>query len=715
MILYSKDTDHIVTLTLNMAERSVNVINHEISRAFVPVIELLQKEKARRSLRGVVITSAKNSFLAGGDLEYLYGAQDAAEIFGLTQRLKKIFRDIERPGVPVVAAMNGSALATGFELALACHHRILLDDPKVRVGLPEVQYGLIPGNGGIIRLMWLLGIEAAFPVLANGHRYSPREALAARIVDELVDDERELIDRAKRWILDKTEGRRKWDAKQSEIPGGTVHDRSTALLLSRLTARITKQYHRHFPAPQAILNVLAEGSAVNFDAALEIESRYYTEIVRSREAKNMIKTFWFDFQEIRRGAQRPAGFGRFRPKKVGIIGAGVMGSGLAYGCLLNGMEVVIKDVSKLVAERGRDYVKRRLQEVSDAGALTTEAATKLLGKVQTTEDSRDFETCDLVIEAVFENANVKKKVTREAVEHLDRYSLFASNTVSIPITELQQAALRPENYIGLHFFYPVEDNRVVEVVKGKLTSDETVARAFDFVRAMHKIPVVTKDDWGFYVARVQNTYILEGITMLKEGYAPALIENLGILAGMPKGALALADDTGLPLVKRYEDLASDHYGSKYIAHPAVTVLEQLLGSKEPRPGRRKKAGFYQYPEDGERRLWTELTTHFPTTQPHYDRHALQERLLFAQVLEALWCLQEGVIHSVAEANLGSVHGWGFPAFKGGVIQYIIDYGKAAFATRCAALKAAHGQRFTLPARIFATITEFVVETETEAV
>ena len=694
MILYSKDTDHIVTLTLNMAERNVNVINHEISRAFVPVIELLQKEKARRSLQGVIITSGKNSFLAGGDLEYLYGADDPHEIFALTQRLKKIFRDIERPGVPVVAAINGTALATGFELALACHHRILLDKPKVRVGLPEVQYGLMPGNGGIIRLMWLLGIEQAFPILASGHRYSPREAFDAGIVDELVSSEREMLDRAKEWILANTEGRRKWDTDRGRIPGGTARDKATARLLSRLTAGVTKRYHRHFPAPQAILNTLAEGSVVNFDTALEIESRYYTEIVCSPEAKNMIKTFWFDFQQVRRGARRPGGFGRFRPRRVGIIGAGVMGSGLAYSCLLNGMEVVIKDVSKLVAERGRDYVKRQLKVRTDSGALTIAEAETLVANIQTTEDSQDFETCDLVIEAVFENANVKKKVTREAVEHLDRYSLFASNTVSIPITELQQAALRPENYIGLHFFYPVEKNRVVEVVKGNLTSQETVARAFDFVRAMHKIPIIAKDDWGFYVARVQNTYILEGITMLKEGYAPALIENLGILAGMPKGALALADDTGLELVQRYEDLAGAHYGSKYIEHPATEVLAAMAA--EGRRGRRKKAGFYQYAEEGERRLWTELTAHFPTTHPTYDRQALQERLLFAQVLEALWCLQEKVIQSVAEANLGSVYGWGFPAFKGGVIQYIVDYGKDAFVARCAELKAAHGQRFTVP-------------------
>ena len=694
MILYSKDTDHIVTLTLNMAGRSVNVINHEISQAFVPVIELLQKEKARRSLRGVIITSGKNSFLAGGDLEYLSQADDPQEIFELTQRLKKIFRDIERPGVPVVAAINGTALATGFELALACHHRILLDDPKVRVGLPEVQYGLMPGNGGIIRLMWLLGIEKAFPILASGHRYTPREALEAGIVDELVTSERAMLDRAKEWILSKPEGRRKWDAATDGIPGGTVHDKATALLLSQLTAGVTRRYHRHFPAPQAILNTLAEGSAVNFDTALEIESRYYTQIVCSREAKNMIKTFWFDFKEIRGGAQRPAGFGRFRPKRVGIIGAGVMGSGLAYSCLLNGMKVVIKDVSKLVAERGRDYVKRQLAARSESAALTPDEAKKLLANVTTTEDSRDFETCDLVIEAVFENANVKKKVTREAVEHLDRYSLFASNTVSIPITELQQAALRPENYIGLHFFYPVEENRVVEVVKGRDTSDETVARAFDFVRAMHKIPIVAKDDWGFYVARVQNTYILEGITMLKEGYAPALIENLGILAGMPKGALALADDTGLELVQRYEDLAGEHYGSKYIEHPAIEVLVKM--AELQRRGRRKRAGFYQYPEEGERRLWTALVEHFPTTHPEYDRKALQERLLFAQVLEAFWCLQEKVIKSVAEANLGSVYGWGFPAFKGGVIQYVADYSAEAFFARCQTLKAAHGQRFTVP-------------------
>lgn len=698
MIKYKKDTNNIVTLILDMSHRNDNVINHEIGQAFLPVLKHLQQEKRKGTLRGIILTSAKKRFLAGGDLEYLYHAQDASEIFQFSDGLKQFLRDLEKPGVPVVAAINGDALGAGFELALGCHHRIVIDNPKIKLGLPEVRLGLIPGSGGIIRLMWLLGIERAFDILSSGLRYRPKDALRVGIIDELAKDQKEMIEKARHFLLHTQEGRRPWDQDHGKIPEGTAKDPEMARRIRILATQLAKETYRNYPAQQAILNILSEGSKVDFDTACRIGTRYYTQLVLSPACKNMIKAFWFDYKSIKEGEKRPKGFGRFRPKKVGIIGAGQMGSGIAYACLLNGLEVVIKDVSRLIAERGRMYAKERIEKALAQNTITKVEAESMLAKITTTEDASEFESCDLVIEAVFENAQVKQKVTREAEAYMDDYSVLASNTVSIPITELAQNSLRPDHYVGLHFFHPADQVPLVEIVRGAKTSEETIARAFDFVNVIKKIPIVVKDDWGFYAARVQNTFILEGITLLQEGCPPALIENLSLQAGMPKGALALADDLGLGMVLKYEHQAAAHYGNKYIQHPAVSVLQTMMEDLQ-RTGKFKKAGFYQYEEDSSPQFWSELGNHYPLSKKPFLATEIIERLLFAQVIEAVWCLQENVIRSIPEANLGSIFGWGFPAFKGGVIQYIHDYGVDNFMKRCNQFKKKHGQRFSAPKKL----------------
>ncbi len=699
MIKYQKDTDNIVTLTLDMGGRTNNVINHEIFEAFVPVINHLQKEKRKGELRGVILTSAKKTFLAGGDLDYLFKASDAKEIFNFSQSIKQFLRDLEHPGVPVVAAINGSALGAGFEMALACHRRIVLDHPKTKLGLPEVNLGIIPGGGGIVRLMWLLGLEKAYPILSDGYQYTPKEALVAGLIDDLAKDHKEMMLKAKEWLMNTKEGRRPWDRPERQIPGGTAKDPQVAKIVRRLAAQLSSRTHNNFPAPQAILDVLTEASKVDFDTACRIESRYYTELLRSKECKNMIKAFWFDTNAIKKGKNRPKGFGKFRPRRIGIIGAGLMGSGIALACLENNMKVVLKDVSKHIAERGRKMVDKQLEEKISKGHLHPVEKEKMLKNITTTEASSDFETCDLVIEAVFENRMVKQKVTKEAEAYLDEYSLFATNTISIPITKLAEASIRPENYVGLHFFHPASDVPLVEIVRGKNTTDETIARAMDFVKAIRKIPIVVKDDWGFYAARVQNTFILEGITLLQEGYPPALIENLGKQAGMPKGPLELADTLGLSLVLKYENQAAEHYGSKYIQHPAVGILTKMI-QELGRTGRFKKMGFYDYHEDNTRSLWPELIEHFPVRKGPFDHQEIIDRLLIAQVLESAWCLQEGVIHSIEGANLGSIYGWGFPAFKGGVIQYMQEYASYKnFVKKCQALSKKYGQRFKVPSTV----------------
>ena len=680
-----------------MADRPDNLLNHELADIFLPVLRHLQEEKKKKQLRGVILTSAKKTFLKGGRLEYLYNATDPQEVYNFAEKLKGLFRDIELPGVPVVAAINGTALGTGFEMALACHHRIVLDNPKIKLGHPEIKIGLMPGGGGVVRLLWLLGIEEAFNIISSGHRFSPREALKAEMIDELADNQEDMMEKARAFLMSNPEGRRPWDMKNERIPGGSADNPKTAQIVARLAAQLSKKYYNNFRAPQAILNTLVEASKVDFDTAMRIEGRYFTELICHPQAKNMIKTFWVDYEKIKAGFNRPKGFGKFRPKKVGVIGAGMMGSGISYSCLREGMSVVLKDVNKSVAKRGEEYAKKRLKVLLENGEITDAEVEEILSRLTITENASDFETCDLVIEAVFENTNVKAKVTREAEQHMDEYSIFATNTVSLPISKISHASSRPSNFVGLHFFYPVEEKRLVEVVRGEKTSDETVARAFDFVRAIRKTPIIVKDNWGFYAQRVQNTYILEGIQLLQEGVAPAVIDNLGKKAGMPMGPLELADDMSLSLVNRYEEQAAKIYGKKYQAHPATVVLDKMLNELE-RLGARKRAGFYEY--DGEKqRIWRELTEHYPTTIKEYNREEIIERLLFAQVLEAAWCYQEKVISSVPEGNLGAVFGWGFPAFKGGVFQYIEDYGRAEFITKCEAYQKKHGPRFQVPSVI----------------
>ncbi|MEM6772427.1 MAG: 3-hydroxyacyl-CoA dehydrogenase family protein, partial [Bacteroidota bacterium] len=410
----------------------------------------------------------------------------------------------------------------------------------------------------------------------------------------------------------------------------------------------------------------------------------------------MISTFWFDKQAIRKhGLGRPKGYGKFRPRRVGIIGAGRMGSGIAFLCLRNGLRVILKDVSQPIADRGRDYVVERIDEYIERGTFQPSERDELLSRIQTTDKSTDFKDCDLVVEAVFENKAVKQKVTREAEEQLYEFAILATNTISIPITELGKESLRPEHYVGIHFFSPAEKTAVVELIKGEQTSEETIARAFDFATTIRKVPAIVKDSWGFFAARVQNTYILEGVTMLNEGYPAALVENMGRQAGMEKGPLALADELGLSLVMRYEEQAAQHYGDKYQQHPAVPTLKLMLDDLN-RGGRQKRAGFYEYNAEGAARLWEGIADHFPITKSDYDRERMKERFLFCQVIEAGWCLQEKVITEPAAANLMSVYGWGFPGYSGGVLRYVESYGREAFAKRARTLADRYGQRFQVP-------------------
>jgi len=466
---------------------------------------------------------------------------------------------------------------------------------------------------------------------------------------------------------------RPWDDPFESIPGGTAADPNLGHRIRLLTARLSANTNDLYPAKRAILDLLAEASKVDFTTAYRLDSRYYARVATGEVSNNMISTFWFDKQAIRKeGLGRPKGYGKFRPRKVGIIGAGRMGSGIAFLCLRNGLEVVLKDVSQPIADRGREYVAERINQYIERGTFQPEEREELLSRILTTDQSTEFKDCDIVVEAVFE-------VTREAEEQLDSFSVFATNTISIPITELGNGSMRPENYVGIHFFSPAEKTNIVEIIKGEKTSEETIARAFDFATGIRKVPIVVKDSWGFFAARVLNTYILEGVTMLNEGYPAALVENLGRQAGMEKGPLALADELGLSLVMRYEKQAAAHYGDKYQQHPAVPALKTMLDDLG-RGGRAKRAGFYA----------------------DYDRPRMKDRFLFCQIIESGWCLQEKVITEPAAANLTSVYGWGFPGYTGGVLRYVETYGRAAFGERAGELAERYGQRFSVPKYLRAT-------------
>ena len=616
MIRYEKDTHNIVTLTLDMAGNTHNIISHDIGNSFIPVLKHLKAEKAQGLLRGVIITSAKKNFLVGGDLDFYHNCTDGAEIFNSSQKITEFFRDLESPGVPVVAAINGTALGPGFGLALACHHRIALDNAETQIGLPETSLGLMPIGGAIIRLMWLLGIEKAYHVVCDGHYYTPKEALAAGVIDDLAGNTMDMMEKAREWLLANTHYSRPWDTEGETIPDGSVRDPKVGATIRRLTAEQYKRNRHLNPAFEAILSTLVEGSRVDFETACKIQDRYSTQVCLTPEAKNMTKALWYDYRFIKYGGNRPKGYGKFRPRKVGIVGAGLMGSGIAYVCAKAGLNVVLKDISRSVAEKGKSFTAEKLNRAVENKEITEGEVKEILNRILATEKVEEFADCDIIIEAVFENQQLKSKIIKEAEGYLDQYCIVASNTSSIPITKLAKTTARPANFCGMRFFRNVEEEPLVEIVKGEATSDETIARAFDFIKLMNKVPIVVKDSWGFYSGRVRNTYILEGIVLLQEGFPPALIENIGLQSGMKNGPLAWADDLTLDLIADYERQAAELYGPKYIRHPAVGTLDTMIS--DGRNGRDVKAGFYEYYRDGVRQLWRDLNANATTPTPQYN-------------------------------------------------------------------------------------------------
>lgn len=693
MFKYEKDQDNIVTITMDMQGRSANVINEEFGKLWLETLDRLTAEK--NDIAGVILTSAKSTFFAGADIDNLYKQTDAKLIFDMCEGLKAQLRRLETLGKPVVAALNGTALGGGLEIALACHYRIALNNPKAQFGLPEVGLGLLPGGGGIIRLTRMVGLQPALPLLTEGKRLKAKEALSNGIINEIAETPEDMFTKAKAWIKANPKAINPWDDKAFKFPGGDAKNPKVASMIPIVPAMTKKKTHGNYPAVEAIINTAVEGSVVDFDTACRIESRYFTSLATGQVSKNMISAFWYNLNAINTGGSRPKGYEKYTTKKVGVLGAGMMGAGIAYVSAISGMDVVLKDVSIEAAEKGKAYSEGLLKKRVSKGKMTKEKADEILAKIKAT-DKPEFEGCDLIIEAVFEDRALKAKVTQEAEAVMLPEGTFASNTSTLPITGLATASSRPKQFIGLHFFSPVDKMPLVEIICGKETEDATLAKAFDYVLQIKKTPIVVNDSRGFYTSRVFSTYVMEGIAMLGEGQHPRSIENAGLKAGMPVGPLALTDEVSLKLMDHIrkqteKDLIAE--GKTVPYHPGLPVSEKMLAAN--RPGKALGAGFYDYPKGETKHLWPELTTLFPLKE-QLPQQEMIDRFLIVQALDTVRCLEEGVLRSVADANIGSIFGWGFSPFNGGTLQYINGYGLNKFIARAKELEAKYGERFSVP-------------------
>ncbi|MFI1971196.1 3-hydroxyacyl-CoA dehydrogenase NAD-binding domain-containing protein [Streptomyces cinnamoneus] len=704
-IRYERADDGVVTLVLDDPRQSANTMNNAFKASLAAVADRLEAE--RESVRGVIVTSAKKTFFAGGDLRELIAVTpaDAQRVFDAGLAVKRDLRRIETLGVPVVAALGGAALGGGYEIALACHHRIALDAPGSKIGLPEVTLGLLPGGGGVTRAVRLLGItDALLKVLLQGTQYAPRRALEAGLVDEVVTDAGDMLARARAFIDAHPESRQPWDEKGYRIPGGTPASPRFAANLPAFPATLRKQTGgAPYPAPRAILAAAVEGSQVDFETAQVIEARYFTELVTGQTAKNMIQAFFFDLQAVNAGRSRPEGIAPRTVRKVAVLGAGMMGAGIAYACARAGIEVVLKDVSAENAAKGKAYSEGLLAKALARGRTTEAERDELLARITPTADAADLAGCDAVIEAVFEDPALKHKVFQEVQHVVAPDALLCSNTSTLPITQLAEGVERPADFVGLHFFSPVDKMPLVEIIKGERTGDEALARAFDLVRQIRKTPVVVGDSRGFFTSRVIGRFINEGVAMLAEGVPAASVEQAAAQAGYPAKVLSLMDELTLTLPRRIREetrRATEEAGGVWEPHPADEVIDRMV-EEFGRTGRSGGAGFYDY-VDGERAgLWPGLAEHFgrggdPSGIPFED---LKERMLFSEALDAVRCLEEGVLSSVADANIGSVLGIGFPGWTGGVLQYVNGYegGLPGFLARARELRAAYGERFAPPA------------------
>lgn len=695
VIQYEKDNDNIVHLILDRPDAAANIMDDHFCDSLEQFMETLRGDSP---VAGVIVRSNKKTFFAGGDLDslILVTEETSKHLFDVSLRMKASMRELETMGIPVVAAIDGAALGGGWEIALACHHRVVQNNKSIQLGLPEVTLGLLPGGGGIIRMVRLLGLQGAFPYIIEGKQFKPEQGVKAGLVHELSDTPEDTIVKAKAWIKANPQVKQPWDEDGYKMPGGTPNDPQVTAMLPIVPAILKNQTKGCMPAPEAILSTAVEGALVDFETATRIESRNFVTLACGQVSKNMIGTFWHQLNAIKAGGGRPDGYETTSVKKLGVLGAGMMGAGIAYAAAAKGIDVVLKDISVEAAEKGKSYSAKLLEKRVSRGRMSVEKREQFLARILSTEKAEDLQGCDLVIEAVFEDRNLKAKVTQEAEAQLGSDAFFASNTSTLPITGLAEASKASEKYIGLHFFSPVDKMPLVEIICGEQTDDETLARAYDFVLQIAKTPIVVNDSPGFFTSRVFGMFAQEGIAMLGEGISPPSIENGSLLAGFPVGPLAISDEVTLTLhskirAQRIADLQAA--GESYVSHPADAIVDSML--EEDRPSKAAGKGFYEYPEGGKKYLWEGLQK-FYSKDAQIPLQDIKDRLLFIQAVETVRCVDEGVLRSVRDANIGSIFGIGYPPWTGGVLQFINQYGLRDFVLRAQQLASKYGDRFEPP-------------------
>ncbi|QEE25493.1 3-hydroxyacyl-CoA dehydrogenase [Rhodanobacter glycinis] len=690
------DADGIGLVTIDQVGRAMNVLNPDLMTPFAAVVDRLEKEDAIKSL---VLTSGKSTFIVGADIDQLTAIKSPEEAFRLCEDMKALLRRIEKSGKPVVAAINGTALGGGLEIALACHARFALEDPALKLGLPEVKLGLLPGGGGTQRLPRMLGIQKSFELLTQGTELRAAEAKSLGLVNDTAASREELLQKSRAWCRANPHPVQPWDKQGFRIPGGDSKSPAIAQLLSIAPSMANAKSHGNYPAINYIMSCLFEGGLLDFDNASQVESRYFVACVMSQESKNMIGTLWHQLNAIKKGRSRPAGIAPRKVAKVAVLGAGMMGAGIAYASAKAGIDVVLLDTTIENADKGKAYSQGLLDKAISRGKSTPAKRDALLAKITPTTSYDDLKGCDLVIEAVFEDREIKAACTQKSEAVIAADAVYASNTSTLPITGLAKASSRPANFIGLHFFSPVDKMPLVEIIVGAQTSDETLARGFDYVLQIGKTPIVVNDSRGFYTSRVFATYLMEGLAMLGEGVHPRSIEVAGTKAGMPMPPLALQDEVSLSLPlhiieQTNKDLAAE--GKPVTEHPGEAVL-RTVGATHGRVGKKIGKGFYDY-NGKDKTLWPELTKLYPTAAEQPAQQELIDRLMFTQANEAARCYEEKVVRSVADCNIGSIFGWGFAPFQGGALQFINAIGAARFVERSRELAARYGERFT-PAAI----------------
>jgi 3-hydroxyacyl-CoA dehydrogenase/enoyl-CoA hydratase/3-hydroxybutyryl-CoA epimerase len=692
--------NNVAILSINVANQPMNVLNSESMPALA---EALEKAYSDTEVKGIVITSERPEFIAGADLKMILENNGKApdELLKLSLELNHIFRKMETNGKPVVAAMNGTALGGGYEVCLACHHRVALNNPKAVIGLPEVTVGLLPGGGGTQRLPRMIGMEMAAPLLLEGKKVSPKEALSLGLVNELAETFEEMMDKAFAFINANPNALQPWDevnrktgniqARENyKVPNGNILTPKGLQLMMGGTAMTLGKTQGNYPSPIAILSCVYEGLLVNIDRGIEIEARYFVKVANSVEAKNLIRTMFFGLNEVNKGTNRPKEIDKTDVKKIGILGAGMMGAGIAYVSAMAGIQVILKDVSIEAAEKGKTYSKGILDKAISRGKMDSLKAEGVLNLIKPTDSYADIEGADLIIEAVFENRELKATVTKDSEPLLNSGGVFGSNTSTLPITGLAKASAKPENFIGIHFFSPVDKMQLVEIIMGKETSDYALAVAMDYVKKIRKTPIVVNDSRGFYTSRVFGTYTSEGIELLKDGVNPVVIENVAKQIGMPVGPLAVSDEVALDLAYK---ISGSAVKDGVLPETDTTYQVSKQFTEMGRLGKKAKAGFYEYPEGGKKHLWSGLAELFPVKEEQISTKDIKQRLLYRQVLETVKCAEEGVLRSNLEADLGSIFAWGFPPYLGGTLSFVDTVGIKTFVAECDRLAEAYGERF----------------------